>query len=54
MFTGIVQSVGRIQARQIQGDGLRMDLQTGTLSTAGWRIGDSIADGDNLNPVRIL
>jgi len=43
MFTGIVESVGRITATQPQGDGLRVRVDPAALDVARTRIGDSIA-----------
>jgi riboflavin synthase len=42
MFTGIVKAMGRISA--VGGNGTaRLSIETGGLSTAGWRVGDSVA-----------
>ena len=43
MFTGVVMAVGRLRAaEQLDGD-TRLVIDTGTLSLAGARVGDSIA-----------
>ena len=43
MFTGIVEAGGRIAAVVPQGDGARLLVEVGTLSTDDIRIGDSVA-----------
>ena len=43
MFTGIVQAVGRIIGSAPQGDGVRLSVIPGELSTDDVRVGDSIA-----------
>ena len=43
MFTGIVQATGRIAARQIAGDGVRIGVDVGTLELADVAVGDSVA-----------
>lgn len=43
MFTGIVESVGRITHLSRQGEALRMTLHAGTLDLSDVRLGDSIA-----------
>ncbi len=43
MFTGIVQSVGRITQALPRGDGLRIAIEVGTLDAADVKQGDSIA-----------
>jgi riboflavin synthase len=43
MFTGIVQTIGRIAATSPLGDGLRLSVDSGGLGTAGVAIGDSVA-----------
>lgn len=42
MFTGIVKGIGRIAAAG-DGEPRRLSIETRGLSTAGWRVGDSIA-----------
>jgi len=54
MFTGIIQDVGRIQAREGRGDDVRMTIDTAGLSMADVAIGDSIAvNGVCLTAVRL-
>jgi riboflavin synthase len=43
MFTGIVQAVGRIVAREPRGDGARITVDAGTLDVDDVAIGESIA-----------
>jgi riboflavin synthase len=43
MFTGIIQSVGRIAALQQRGNDMRVTLDTGKLPMADLSLGDSIA-----------
>jgi riboflavin synthase len=43
MFTGIVQSVGRITRAQSRGDGLHIAIEVGALLVADVMVGDSIA-----------
>lgn len=43
MFTGIVQTVGRIAHVHPQGDGLRIAVDTGVRRTAEVAVGDSVA-----------
>jgi riboflavin synthase len=43
MFTGIVQAVGRIVARQPRGDGVRITVDSGSLDIDDVAIGESIA-----------
>jgi riboflavin synthase len=43
MFTGVVQSIGRITRATPHGDGLRLDVDAGALDLADVRAGDSIA-----------
>jgi len=43
MFTGIVQSVGRVVAREPRGNGIRMTIDAGELSLDDVAIGESIA-----------
>ena len=43
MFTGIVESVGRIAAFQSQGQDRRVTIDTGSLDLSDVRLGDSIA-----------
>ena len=45
MFTGIVQAVGRIAARESMGDGARLRVDAGALDCDDVAIGDSIAVG---------
>ena len=43
MFTGIVRSVGRVSAISGGAGARRLAIDTGSLATAGWNVGDSIA-----------
>ena len=43
MFTGLVQAVGRIDAREPRGGDLRLRIATGGLDMAGVQLGESIA-----------
>ncbi|TMH57055.1 MAG: riboflavin synthase [Betaproteobacteria bacterium] len=43
MFTGIVQSIGRIVAAAPRADGLRLAVDVGALDSGEIRVGDSIA-----------
>lgn len=43
MFTGIVQAVGRIAAREVRGGDARIEFECGALDLADVAIGDSIA-----------
>jgi len=43
MFTGIVQSIGRIVAAAPRADGLRLAVDVGALDSGEVRVGDSIA-----------
>ncbi len=43
MFTGVVQSIGRIRRATPRGDGLRLEVDAGALDLADVRTGDSIA-----------
>lgn len=43
MFTGIVMSIGRVAAVGAGSGVQRISIETGGLSTAGWRAGDSVA-----------
>jgi riboflavin synthase len=43
MFTGIIQSVGRIAALQQRGNDMRVTLDTGKLPVADLSLGDSVA-----------
>ena len=43
MFTGIIQSVGRLQRLEPRGGDVRLTIETGTLSLVDARLGDSIA-----------
>ncbi len=43
MFTGIVKSVGKIDAIGGGAGARRLTIDTGGLATAGWTIGDSVA-----------
>lgn len=43
MFTGIVESVGRIAAREMRGGDVRLTLAIGNLAFAEVRLGESIA-----------
>lgn len=43
MFTGLIQSVGRLAARELRGGDVRLVLEAGGLDMAGVRAGDSIA-----------
>lgn len=43
MFTGIVAAIGKVSATRKADAGCRLSIDTGTLSTAGWRVGDSVA-----------
>ena len=43
MFTGIVQSVGRIAAIERHGDGLRLKVEAGDFARSDATVGDSIA-----------
>jgi len=43
MFTGIVQAVGRVLARERQGDGARITVDVGTLDIGDVAAGESIA-----------
>jgi riboflavin synthase len=43
MFTGIIQSIGLIQARETRGGDLRLGVQAGGLDMANAQLGDSIA-----------
>jgi len=43
MFTGIVQAVGRITARESMGDGVRLRIDAAALDCGDVAIGDSIA-----------
>jgi riboflavin synthase len=43
MFTGIVQSVGRIADVETRGDGVRLRVEAGAFANADVAIGDSIA-----------
>ena len=43
MFTGIVQAVGRVIARDAAGDGARIRVDAATLDCADVANGDSIA-----------
>lgn len=45
MFTGIVQSIGRIAQATPVGPDVRLDIQTGTLAMDDVALGDSIAVG---------
>lgn len=54
MFTGIVQSIGRIVAREPAADGVRIRITADALDPAGIAVGDSIAvDGCCLTVVAI-
>lgn len=43
MFTGIVAVTGRIAAVSGGADARRIAVETGGLSTSGWKVGDSVA-----------
>ncbi len=43
MFTGIVMSMGRVAAVGGGSGAQRISIETGGLSTAGWKAGDSVA-----------
>jgi len=43
MFTGIIQSVGRLQSSELIGDDLKICIDTGTLDMSDVQLGDSIA-----------
>lgn len=43
MFTGLVQAVGRIAAREARGGDLRLRIDTGALPLADLQLGESIA-----------
>ena len=43
MFTGIIQSIGRIQRLEPRGGDVRLSIETGKLPLAGVVLGDSIA-----------
>jgi riboflavin synthase len=43
VFTGIVAAVGTVAAATAQERARRLAVETGGLSTAGWRVGDSVA-----------
>ena len=43
MFTGLVQAVGRIEAREARGGDMRLRIATGDLDMAGVQLGESIA-----------
>jgi len=43
MFTGIIQSIGRIESLQRKQSDMRLALQVGKLSTGDYDLGDSIA-----------
>lgn len=43
MFTGIIQSVGKVSALEPKGDDLRVRIETGKLQLANVALGDSIA-----------
>ncbi len=43
MFTGIIQSVGKIRASQPKGGDLTMEIDAAGLDLAGVSVGDSIA-----------
>jgi len=43
MFSGIVQSVGRVSSVTSRGDGVRIAVDVGSLDIADVREGDSIA-----------
>ena len=43
MFTGLVQAVGRVEARERRGGDLRLRIATGSLDMAGVQPGESIA-----------
>jgi len=43
MFTGIVQGVGRVLAREPRGDGLRITIDAGELPEDDFAVGESIA-----------
>src|SRR5262245_50981252 len=42
MFTGIVRSVGRVEAVAARASGRSLTISTGSLATDDWRTGDSI------------
>jgi riboflavin synthase len=42
MFTGIVRAIGRVAAASERDGALELDIDTGGLPTAGWRVGDSV------------
>ena len=43
MFTGIIQTIGRVDGVEHRGDGSRLVINTGGLGTGSLAIGDSIA-----------
>ena len=43
MFTGIIESVGEIAAREMRDGDLRLRIRTGQLDLADVQLGDSIA-----------
>lgn len=43
MFTGIIESVGQIKAMQVQGNDMRVTINTGQLDMNDVQLGDSIA-----------
>jgi riboflavin synthase len=43
VFTGIVTAVGNVAAIHASGGVHRLEIDTGALSTSGWRTGDSVA-----------
>ena len=45
MFTGIVQAVGQVVSSRPHGDGLRIEVEAGTLDRSDVAVGDSIAVG---------
>jgi riboflavin synthase len=44
MFTGIIEAIGTIQAININGQGARLVISTGTLDMSDVKLGDSIAN----------
>lgn len=43
MFTGIIESIGKISAQQVKGGDVRLQIETGALSLDDVKLGDSIA-----------
>ena len=43
MFTGIIEAIGKVSAKQIKGGDIRLQIATGDLDLADVKLGDSIA-----------